>query len=428
MNRIDESPTWRLNPSVRTQRFDGGDGRQWLIELDDDHGRVQRITVSDPVHETLLRLRQPSTAEALRARLASEGWTVDALERLIPLLFEQAVRRNVLIPAETDPRPAPRQHRRPSYMTAMVRLIPARVVNVLARPLVPLFSRTGLALGAIAAIVGQILLFQALLEPREFDTPTSAQVLAGIAIALAVLLLHELGHAAAAWRAGARNVSIGAGWYVLFPVAYADLSEIWRYSAAQRALITVAGVFVQSVSVLFLMLLYRSSGDGLLLVAAVAASLSILWNLNPLLRLDGYWLLSDLLRSSNLRGDAFAALRHTWNRLTRSPRYVPAAIGALSGPVGVGLAVYALISTLFFTVVCLLVIHRFSVQLVDTLPQYASRLINVSFADLGIADAIVLVGGALWKLVLFIFLGRFLWQLSARAANWLRQRIATAAK
>ena len=418
----DPATQWQLNPAVRAYPFDAGSDR-WLLELDDAAGKTQRLAVSGLVYRTLQTMRAPVTRDALVARLRDEGWGEAALAALQPVLFDHAARRRVLVAAHEADTRAPAQPRKPPYMTVMVQLFPPAVVNLLARPLSILFSPTGLVALVLASLAGLVLLLHALSQPLLFNSPTSADILAGVAIGIGVLLVHELGHAAAAWRAGARNVSVGAGWYVLFPVAYADLSEIWRYPARQRALIDIAGVLLQSATVLVLMCGYLATGHALLLASATAASLSTLWNLNPLLRLDGYWLLSDLLGSSNLRGDARDALKCRWNRIAPARFRLPAREPDLSPVVAFSLAAYALVSMLFFAGVLVLASVRFLGHLVTQLPGYYQQLFGGFDSHAGIADVIVRVGGTLWQLVLAFFLGKFLLRMAVLGARWLWRQI-----
>ncbi len=422
---MSDSPQWRLNPRAAFSPFEGGADQQWLLELRDERGEILRQTVSAKVHDALRLLIQPSTEQGLIENLRARGWSETALERLRVVLFEQAVSKRILIGAADEDLHAPLQTRKPAYMSFMLQLISARWVNQLVRPLVWLYSKPGLLLGALWAALGQVLLIRALLEPRNFLPPSSSEILTGIGIGLAVVLVHELGHAAAAWRLGARRVRIGVGWYVLFPVAWADLSEIWRFSARQRALIDVAGVFAQSLIVTVLMMGYHFSGNALLLAAAAAASLSVLWNLNPLLRLDGYWLLCDLMSISNLRAEAWVAFKWHWNHWASGRwRFAQAQRPMLSDRVSALLALYALVSACFFVFVCALAAARFAGAISTGVPDYYRRLAATPFADQGLADLTVMLGGFVWKLLLLVFLGRFLAKLTVQVFRWLGRRAA----
>jgi putative peptide zinc metalloprotease protein len=422
MRQVNEHARWKLNPAITFHSFDGASGELWMLELDDSHGRAQRQTVTAKVHEALRMLMAPSTEAALFHRLRTRGWSEASLRKLRVVLFEQGVAKRIVIDADQGPTEAPEQERKPPYMLFMLPLLPAAWVNVLARPLSILFSPLGLVVGSALTIVGQVAMVRALVRPRPFSTPTSAEVLSGMAIAFAVLFVHELGHAAAAWRAGARKVRVGVGWYVLFPVAWADLSEAWRFPAHTRVLVDVAGVFVQSLAVTALMACYAVSGHALLLACAASATVSILWNLNPLLRLDGYWVLGDLLGSTNLRADASASFRAYWNRLTpRGLHFADASRRSLTRRASAVLAVYGFVAAAFFVWVSILAASRFAHAVLVGLPRYYVELASRRLADRSTADLFVTFGGLGWRLVLIFFLGRHLAGLVLQARSWRKQ-------
>ncbi|MEZ4986050.1 MAG: hypothetical protein R2795_13610 [Saprospiraceae bacterium] len=59
--------------------------------------------------------------------------------------------------------------------------------------------------------------------------------------AIAVLLLHEMGHATPAYMYKAPPDSIGFGLYLAFPVFYADVSKTWQLSPSQRLIVNAGG-------------------------------------------------------------------------------------------------------------------------------------------------------------------------------------------
>lgn len=119
--------------------------------------------------------------------------------------------------------------------------------------------------------------------------------------------LHELGHAVCARR---RGVAVGPMGVILFffaPLAYVDVTAAWLLrSRMARVQIALAGMYVDLFVAACAGLLWWCAAPGLLRHAAaqvfvIAGPASLLVNLNPLLRLDGYYVLADLLEIPNLR-------------------------------------------------------------------------------------------------------------------------------
>ncbi len=133
------------------------------------------------------------------------------------------------------------------------------------------------------------------------------------AITLAVVKsLHELGHAYTAARFGCRVPSMGICFMVLAPMLYTDVTDAWRLtSRRQRLAIDAAGMAVELALACLATMAWVFLPDGPLRAAAFSVAtvgwiMSVAVNLNPLMRFDGYYILSDLIGVDNLQARAFA--------------------------------------------------------------------------------------------------------------------------
>ncbi|HZI55629.1 MAG TPA: hypothetical protein VFF39_02580 [Verrucomicrobiae bacterium] len=127
-------------------------------------------------------------------------------------------------------------------------------------------------------------------------------------VVLLVLLsfpLHELGHISACRRYGVSAGKIGAGLYLFLPVMYADLSSIWALPRRQRLVVNLGGIYFDFIFACILALIATATGDVQYAIAAVAILASCLVNLNPFIKFDGYWCVSDLLGIPNLIQNSF---------------------------------------------------------------------------------------------------------------------------
>lgn len=127
-----------------------------------------------------------------------------------------------------------------------------------------------------------------------------------------VKILHELGHALMCKHYGLRVPTMGVAFMVMWPVLYTDATDSWRLaSRRQRAAIAAAGVGTEMLLACYAMLAWVMLPDGIaravaLVVATTAWITSVLVNLNPLMRFDGYYFLSDFLNVPNLQDRAIA--------------------------------------------------------------------------------------------------------------------------
>lgn len=133
--------------------------------------------------------------------------------------------------------------------------------------------------------------------------------------------LHELGHAYTAHRYGCRVSAMGVAFLVMMPVLYTDASDAWKLtSRRQRLAIGFGGIAAELGLAVLCTTLWHFLPDGPLrssvfLMATTTWVMTLLINLNPLMRFDGYFLLSDYWGIENLQNRAFALGRWQLRRL-----------------------------------------------------------------------------------------------------------------
>ncbi len=136
----------------------------------------------------------------------------------------------------------------------------------------------------------------------------------GISIAI-LKTLHEFSHAYTAKYYGNRVPTIGLAFIILWPIPFCDVTDSWRMnSRSKRLKISASGVITELVVAGIALFIWGISSDSSLKsITFVLSSLSIistlLVNLNPLMRFDGYYLFSDFTGIDNLQLRAFAMTR-----------------------------------------------------------------------------------------------------------------------
>ena len=168
-----------------------------------------------------------------------------------------------------------------------------------------------------------------------------------IALDFVLTFFHELGHAATIVHYG-RRVK-GAGFMIYFgsPTFFVDASDSLMLDRRPRIIQSFAGPFAELVigGVASLALVaFRDSGiAGLLYRFALINYFVIFLNLIPLLELDGYWILSDLIQVPDLRQRSLQFIQHDlWHKLRTRERF---------SKQEVGLGSYAVIG-IAFTILC----------------------------------------------------------------------------
>jgi putative peptide zinc metalloprotease protein len=132
--------------------------------------------------------------------------------------------------------------------------------------------------------------------------------------------LHEFGHAMVCRRFGGEVHAMGVMFLVFTPLPYMDATSSWSFrSRWQRALVGGAGMIFEIFVAALAVFLWAYTGQGTLNSLAynvmfIASVSTLVFNANPLLRFDGYYILSDLLDIPNLGTRANRHLRHLVER------------------------------------------------------------------------------------------------------------------
>ena len=128
----------------------------------------------------------------------------------------------------------------------------------------------------------------------------------------AVKVVHELGHAYTATRFGCRVPTMGVAFMVMMPVMYSDVSDSYRLTSKRKRLLIAAGGVIAELglaAIAFFAWGFLPEGTArsiAFIVATTSLIMSLMVNLNPLMRFDGYYVLADGLGIPNLQDRAFA--------------------------------------------------------------------------------------------------------------------------
>ena len=141
--------------------------------------------------------------------------------------------------------------------------------------------------------------------------------------------LHEFGHAFMAKKYNVPVPVIGVAFLVLFPVLYTDTSAAARLkNRHKRLMINMAGIFTELAVAILATLFWVFLPDGpMRSIAFTTASLSwilsLAVNLNPFMRFDGYYILSDMMGVENLQQRGFDLAKWRLREILFKPAMLP---------------------------------------------------------------------------------------------------------
>lgn len=336
MNAPDNNPVWReiapIRPRLRShvvfQRQEVR-GRLWYVLRDESSNRHFRLSEGAYLAASQMDgSRSMADIRALLVRRLGEDTAPgpDDLVRLLAQLHNADAVRHAEAPniselwqrgASADRRTILMQLRSPLAIRIPL-LDPDRFLDRTAIVGRAVFSLAGFFvwLGVILYAGTQIGSYWEPLTQNFSDRVLAADNLFLIVLVFPFLkALHELGHGYAIKRFGGECHEIGVMFLVFMPVPYVDASSAAFFpSKLHRVLVGAAGMYVELLIAALAFLLWRDMEPGLLRSAMYNIMLiggvsTIFFNGNPLLRFDGYFILSDLISIPNLG--------------PRSNRYIP---------------------------------------------------------------------------------------------------------
>lgn len=219
-----------------------------------------------------------------------------------------------------------------------------------------IFSRT------MAFLCGSIVAAAIMLVAVHFDTLESrlpdfraffgAGNILWLAVAIGgVKILHEFGHALTCRHYGGRCHELGFMLLVFTPCLYCNVSDAWLLNNKWRRIaISAAGIIVELTIAALATFAWWFSGPGLLNslcldLMFVCSVSSVLLNGNPLLRYDGYYILSDLIEVPNLQQQASSVIRRWLARFAAGAELSEARLLPARGQGW--LALYAILSAIY---------------------------------------------------------------------------------
>ncbi|MEM0969938.1 MAG: hypothetical protein AAGJ31_11345, partial [Verrucomicrobiota bacterium] len=139
---------------------------------------------------------------------------------------------------------------------------------------------------------------------------------------LALKLIHEVWHGIFAKRYGAVVPEWGVMMLLFItPLTYVDASGSWRFhNRWHRIFVAGAGMFIELFLAAIAVIVWVNTDPGTVNTIAhntifAASTITILFNANPLMRFDGYYILSDLIRIPNLATKGQQFMKWFWRRI-----------------------------------------------------------------------------------------------------------------
>lgn len=243
----------------------------------------------------------------------------------------------------------------------------------------PVFSKVGYLLGIIIIILGGTFVFNnidALASESQGVVSLSNLPLIYLVFAF-TKLLHEFGHGFACKYYGKKNETggnvntMGIAFLLLTPVPFVDATSSWAFKNKwQRIAVAGAGMYVELILAALAAILWINTPDGHIIhalsfnVMLVSSITTILFNGNPLLRYDAYYMLADFFEIPNLAGRSKLQVKYLFRKYLFGVK--KAVSSAYDFSEGVLMLLYASLAEIYKIFLCasiILIVSEFSTVL-----------------------------------------------------------------
>ena len=217
---------------------------------------------------------------------------------------------------------------------------PDRIFGKMARPLWWMWTKTTLWISAVIIVLATIVFL------RNYTHVASAlgnlfsfhNVLLMWASTFVIKSIHELGHGLTCKHFGGEVHEVGVMSLVFTPYFFVNVSDCWVMpNRMHRILVSAAGIYVELIFAAFATFLWAivqpgALKDFLFNIIFIASVSTIIFNANPLMRFDGYYIMTDLIEVPNLQAKSRALIQHQLNRLLFGTSNKDAALSRLPLP------------------------------------------------------------------------------------------------
>lgn len=309
-------PRLRSHARIHRQRLRG---ERWYVLQDEATGRFHRFSPAAHLVVSLMD-GQRSVEEIWEiscARLGDDALTQDQLIGLLTQLHQSDLLQGDLAPDIAEAASRADRQRRQRLIQSLANPLSVRVPLIdpdrflgatlpLLRPFLGWFAAILFLLGCIGSGALTLFHWSALTENIVDRVLATESLILLVATYPLVKALHELGHGYATKLQGGEVREMGLMFLVFVPVPYVDASAASAFrSKWRRALVGAAGILVELLLAMVALLVWVNSEPGLVRAFAFNVMLiggvsTLIFNGNPLLRFDGYYVLADLIEIPNL--------------------------------------------------------------------------------------------------------------------------------
>jgi putative peptide zinc metalloprotease protein len=262
------------------------------------------LKINNDVYNLLCLIDGKKSIDSIMTEYNELNYSKLNIQGLHTLLYEKLVVYGILKGYDNKIK----EYQKPSYLKISFIIINEKMLSKITKKIHFLFNKKiALAILFLSFFVIASQLYYNYSTFKTFNLQESI-VYFFVVMALSVTF-HEIGHATAADFFGAKHGGIGGGFYIFRPVYFADVTDIWKLNSTKRIVVNLSGMYFEIIFGSILSIIAYCLSNNTLLLISLVVCVKTFFNLNPFLRSDGYWVLSDALGKPNLMAHGFNKIK-----------------------------------------------------------------------------------------------------------------------
>lgn len=278
-----------------TRTLQGEEGKKYILSFSDKH----HIKVSEAAKEIIDLFDGNHTLFDIQCILQDKGMEINESE--LKKIVQDVLIDNGILEGSTF-----KNKKGNSMLWIKIPLIDSCRLNNIFSILKYAFEKKVLFMNMLCLVVCAVASIYMILH-MENEKPLNSILI--MAIGYFSLIIHEFGHASAAYKYKINVGKIGVGMYFLYPVMYIDMTSAWRLPSKQRVILDAGGMYFQALTIIPLTIIGFISQESLFFICSIYVLAMSVYNLLPFLKLDGYWLFCDYFELNNLSQNAFKIVK-----------------------------------------------------------------------------------------------------------------------
>ena len=288
-----------LSPGVELSPFDSSNGRNILLVSSD--GRSWTIA---PALERIIRAIDGSRNTQQIIEIINQEKSTAIESRIVDIIWNDLLGMGIIVNSDKAGLPdGKKSSASKRVLTVRIPFMPAKYVLSVSKLFQYLYSFPVAVVLILFSVATQIYWGINGVWPSSYASNiNNLHWLTVLLLTGIVYISHEVGHTSACTRFGGKCGEIGFGIYWIYPVLYADVTGAWKLPRMQRAVVDLGGIYFQCICAGLIIIWNCFNPSPIAEMAIFIINASLIPNLYPFLKMDGYWFLSDITGIPNLMG------------------------------------------------------------------------------------------------------------------------------